>query len=284
MGKIQLLSLKALLEKATDPEDGYYACKEKHVERIVKICSKDAVRARTIAKHYDEVLRRCTEGSLTRADRSVRIMKVCFVLHAVLRSGTAAAYRNVFGSFPDIFDLPQNALPKSIPSSCVEARMAIAYASYLDVRLRLRQQQGAAAAAEEPRRGVVTLRELFEKGMACRFFRKRDFSTIFARDTVQLFQFQIISDLLAHVEGARAELSAEREDQLMEKREAQLVAWSHRMQAANHMSDAEYGRLSEVKRAVESRQMSAKQEEARQEELAVANAPASQPLPDLLSF
>ena len=57
-----------------------------------------------------------------------------------MKKGTAQAYQNIIGNYPDIFDLPQIALPKSIPASCVEARMAISYAAFLNIRVRLRQQ------------------------------------------------------------------------------------------------------------------------------------------------
>mmetsp|Transcript_3801 Transcript_3801/g.9838 ORF Transcript_3801/g.9838 Transcript_3801/m.9838 type:complete len:413 (-) Transcript_3801:123-1361(-) len=306
--RLKHLSLKGLLEKATDAES-YHLAKNKHIEKIV-LLAKDPRQGKAISTYYDLVLKECSRGSLTRSDYSIKIMKVCYVLHCIMKKGTAQSYKNVFGNFPDIFDLPQIALPKSIPASCVEARMAIAYASYLNIRVRLRQQDSIQGCSEVKQQlfamyGLkgMGLPDLFEKALACRFYRKRDSSTIFPRDTIHWFQLHIISDLVALFDRLKNELTGrppqEGEDvgqggrsgashgaETLEKRKKQLVAWAERMQAAKYLSDGEYYQLKAIERSV-----------AREDEdaiMAVADAaPAAavaaavnpfKPLPDLMSF
>ena len=104
------------------------------------LLTKEPDTGKEIGKYFDFVLKACSKGSLTRVDHSIKIMKVCYVLHCIMKKGSALSYKHVFGNYPDIFDLPQIELPKSIPASCVEARMAISYAAFLKSRVRLRQQ------------------------------------------------------------------------------------------------------------------------------------------------
>merc|ERR1719247_3561762 len=292
--KIQLMSLRGLLDKATDAETCYLPPKEKHVDQIVKMV-RDPARAKSVCEYYDAVLRHCSKGSLTRAD------------YAIMKKGTAQAYKNVFGNYPDIFDLPQIALPKSIPSSCVEARMAVAYCAYLNTRVRLRQQECVRASATYPEETSTVLRmhgldsvsvvDLFEKAMSCRFYRRRDFSTIFPRDTIQLFQFYVISDLLQHFEALEREWAnpfrgeeddeeEEEEEDVLAKRKQQFVSWAERMQASKHMCDGEYNRLAGIRREVQRAQEAAKRgkEEEKRAQERKAEASPFKPLPDLLDL
>ena len=297
-------SLPYLPRKATDAETCYLPPKEKHVDQIVKMV-RDPARAKSVCEYYDAVLRHCSKGSLTRADYAIKIMKVCYVLHAIMKKGTAQAYKNVFGNYPDIFDLPQIALPKSIPSSCVEARMAVAYCAYLNTRVRLRQQECVRASATYPEETSTVLRmhgldsvsvvDLFEKAMSCRFYRRRDFSTIFPRDTIQLFQFYVISDLLQHFEALEREWAnpfrggeddEEEEEDVLAKRKQQFVSWAERMQASKHMCDGEYNRLAGIRREVQRAQEAAKrgEEEEKRAQERKAEASPFKPLPDLLDL
>ena len=266
--KIQELSLRGLLDKVTDEAEGYHAAKDKHVEKVVKM-AKDPAKAKGISEYFDRILKACSKGSLTRADHSIKIMKVCYILHEIMRRGTAQAYKNIFGNYPDIFELPQISLPKTIPSSCVEARIAVAYASYLNTKVRLRQQDSLPTSASNKVKAEVlsahglsgiSMKDLFEKGMACRFYRKRDFSQIFPRDTIHLFQSGIISDLLQHFDRFREEGEKPEE---FEKREKQMVSWAERMQSGKQLCDAEYNRLTAIRRGVERKQVQVEEEEER---------------------
>ena len=54
--------------------------KDKHIEKIVAM-AKDPEAGKAICKYLDHVLKVCSKGSLTSAEKSIKIMKVCFVLH-----------------------------------------------------------------------------------------------------------------------------------------------------------------------------------------------------------
>jgi hypothetical protein len=258
--KIKFLSLKGLLEKATNAED-FIVAKDKHIEKIVAM-AKDPEGGKAICKYLDHVLKACSKGSLTSAEKSIKIIKVCFVLHSIMKKGTAQAYQNVIGNYPDIFDLPQIALPKSIPASCVEARMAISYAAFLNIRVRLRQQdsieaykQGKSQIFSSYALTGISVKDLFEKGVSCRFHRKRDSSTFFPRDTIHWFQLHIIGDLIAQAERFSEEaegLTDEGDDfqKLLMGRKKQLVAWAERMQASRFLSDSEYFQLKAIERSL----------------------------------
>ena len=262
--KIKFLSLKGLIDKATQA-DSYELVKNKHIDKIVNLC-KDPDGAKSVCRYLDQILKHCSKGSLTNAEYAVKIMKCCYVLHCIMKKGTAQAYQNVIGNYPYIFDLPQIALPKSIPASCVEARMAISYAAFLNLRVRLRQQDSLEALESKSQvfsnygsMKVINVMDLFEKGVSCRFYRKRDSSTFFPRDTIHWFQLHIISDLIAQVdrlneEGNLLDPNSDAERVIL-GRKKQLVAWSERMQASRFMADSEYFQLKAIDKSITPRNL-----------------------------
>ena len=101
----------------------------------------------------------------------------------------------------------------------------------------------------------INVKDLFEKGISCRFYRKRDSSTFFPRDTIHWFQLHIISDLIPQVERFNEEAEGLTEDgedfqKLLLGRKKQLVAWAERMQADRFLSDSEYFQLKAIERAI----------------------------------
>ncbi len=256
--KIKKAALKGMMQRVTDPET-YDKPTDKQIERIIA-GAKHAKSAQPITKYFGRVLAKCSAGSLTDADDAIRILKTCHMLHAVMKKGTAETYKHVFEDHPDIFDIPQIAMPKAIPSSCVEARMAVAYASFLNARVRLRQQETITQASirnldllsHTPTLDFCTMgilgeakalsvNSLFDFGLACRFYRKSDSNKFVTRDVIHMFQLHIISDLLAHAEEyERVNAHDEEGRARVQRRKGHVCSWAERMQARRFLPWSDY--------------------------------------------
>lgn len=220
--------------------------------------ANDNAAATATCKHFDKLLKECSRGSLTNAANAVAILKASYVLHNVMKKGTSEGYKNMIELYPDIFELPQIALPKAIPASCIQARMAVSYATFLNSRVRLHQQAMAPDGhAESQLRSMYGMKklsviELFDQGLACRFFRKRDNSSLPDRDVIHAFQMMIISDLLERVDeyenAVYAEFESGQAEELLRRKERQLYNWAERMQCRKFLPEPQYFRLKAIVR------------------------------------
>ena len=129
--------------------------------------------------------------------------------------------------------------------------------------------------------------DLYERGLSCRFFRKRDHSNLFPRDTIHWFQLLIISDLVGQFDRFRNELlessASENFDEVLTKRKQQLVSWAERMQASKYLADSEYFILKGIEKSATQASVSEKSPDA-EEQTPVKSVSPFKPVPDLMSF